>query len=67
MLPPLAALPPNHLVYALPLIVIVSLVYGATRHERTGEIVQHALRAGGWICGFMLAIFAVLFLISRHL
>jgi len=53
-----------HLWYALPLVVSISLVYGATRHERLQPILQHAFRTGAWIIGFMLLIFAVLFFLS---
>ncbi len=55
----------NRLWFALPLIVSVSLVYGATRHELMGPILHNALRAGVWIVGFMAIIFAVLWAISR--
>lgn len=54
----------NRLWYALPLVVSVSLVYGATRHELMGPILINALRAAVWIGGFMAIIFAVLMLIS---
>ena len=57
----------NQLWYALPLIVAVSLVYGATRHEHMGSILQHAWRAGVWILGFMAAIALVLYLVSWNL
>ncbi len=50
--------------YALPLIVAVSLVYAATRHELMGPILSHALRIGVWIVGFMMIILAVLLTIS---
>ncbi len=50
--------------YALPLIVAVSLVYSATRHERMGPILTHALRVGIWIVGFMLVVLVVLQVIS---
>jgi hypothetical protein len=54
----------SQLWYSVPLIVTVSLVYGATRHERMGPILQHSWRAGAWIAGFMLAIFLVLFFLG---
>ncbi|MBC8353862.1 MAG: hypothetical protein H8E66_17825 [Planctomycetes bacterium] len=54
----------NRLWYALPLVVSVSLVYGATRHELMGPILNNAFRAAVWIGGFMSIIFAVLMLIS---
>ena len=51
--------------YALPLVVSVSLVYAATRHEVVGDILRHAFRVAVWIAGFMLLIFGVLFAISK--
>jgi hypothetical protein len=53
--------------YALPLIVAVSLVYAATRHESMQQILRHAARVGTWIVGFMGVIFLVLALISARL
>ncbi len=50
--------------YALPLIVAVSLVYAATRHEQVGSILSHAFRVAIWIVGFMALVFGVLYLIS---
>ena len=50
--------------YALPLIVSISLVYGATRHELMRPILQHTIRAAVWITGFLLIIFGVLFTLS---
>jgi len=42
------------------LVVIVSLVYGATRHEHMLPIMHHAVRFGGWIVGFMFVLFLIL-------
>jgi hypothetical protein len=50
--------------YAVPLIVAISLVYGATRHERMVPILHHALHTAIWIVGFMVVIFAILFFVS---
>ena len=50
--------------YALPLIVTVSLVYAATRHELMQPILAHAVRIGVWIVGFMTVVLAVLLTIS---
>ena len=50
--------------YALPLVVAVSLVYAATRHEAMGPILHHAVRVGGYVVGFMFMVFAVLWLLS---
>ena len=52
--------------YALPLIVSISLVYGATRHELPGPILEHAIRFGLWIVGFMLIIIAILSVVSWY-
>jgi hypothetical protein len=57
----------NRLWYALPLVVAVSLVYGATRHERARPILEHALRFAWWIVSFMAVLFVLLWLISRWL
>ncbi|NUQ60919.1 MAG: hypothetical protein HUU20_00415 [Pirellulales bacterium] len=60
----LAVLGIEDLWFAVPLIITVSLVYAATRHEFMGEILGHALRIGVWIVGFMAAVFAVLQVIA---
>lgn len=57
----------NQLWFALPLIVAVSLVYSATRHELPGPIAEGAVRMAAWIGGFMLAGFAVLSLMCAML
>ena len=49
----LAALGAVRLWYSVPLIVSVSLVCAATRHEEMGAIVAHAVRFGLWIVVFM--------------
>ncbi len=53
----------NPLWYSLPLVITVSLVYAATRHEEMGAILRHALRVGVWILGFMAIGFLVLSLL----
>jgi hypothetical protein len=53
--------------YALPLILVVSLVYGATRHELPKPILEHAVRFGTWIVTFMVVLFAVIWLVSSTL
>ena len=60
----LAAVGTNDLWYTVPLIVAVSLVYSATRHELMAPILTHAARIGLWIIGFMAVIFALLLLVS---
>ncbi len=57
----------NDLMYALPLVVSVSLVYAATRHEDIRPILTHSLRIGLWIVGFMAVIFVLLMLLSWRL
>lgn len=64
---PLFVLPPLAVVtlwYAVPLIVSVSLVCAATRHEEMGPILNHAVRFGLWIVVFMVAVMAVLWLMG---
>ena len=46
--------------YSIPLIVVVSLVYGATRHEYLKEILMHSFRSAVWVIGFMTIIFAII-------
>ncbi|HQU44918.1 MAG: hypothetical protein B7Z73_06270 [Planctomycetia bacterium 21-64-5] len=53
--------------FALPLIVVVSLVYSATRHELPRPIAVGAVRMAAWISGFMLIGFAILFTVSSLL
>lgn len=60
----LASLWSAQLWYLLPLIVSVSLVYGATRHELPRPILYHAWHTAVWMLVFMGSIFAVLWLVS---
>ena len=46
--------------YSVPLIVSVSLVCAATRHEQMGPILNHALRFGMWIVVFMAVVMGML-------
>lgn len=62
ILPPLAVV---NLWYAVPLIVSVSLVCAATRHEEIGPILNHAIRFGLWIVVFMAVVMAVLWLMGK--
>lgn len=50
--------------YSIPLLVSISLVYGATRHERMGPILYHAWQMGKWMVGFVLVVMAILTLVS---
>ncbi len=47
--------------YAIPLIVVVSLVYGATRHENLRDILIQCYRSAVWVIGFMAIIFAIIY------
>ena len=53
--------------YALPLVVAVSLVYAATRHELMPPILHRALRTAVWIAGFMGIVFGILYLVDQQL
>lgn len=46
------------------LIVLISLVYSATRYDRWDLILREALRWGSRMVGFLLAIGVVLFLVA---
>lgn len=54
----------NRLWYAVPLIVTVSLVYAATRHEAMQPILRHAVSSATWMGGFIAAVMAVLWLLG---
>ncbi len=47
--------------YSIPLIIAVSLVWGATRHERLTEIITQSIRSLIWVLTFMGIIFALIF------
>lgn len=51
--------------YALPIIVSVSLVCSATRHELMRPILEHAVRFAVWVIVFMGAFMAILSLLGR--
>jgi hypothetical protein len=50
--------------HALPLVLAVSLVYGATRHEHLPGITAHAVRAALWLVGFLGVIFLIVLWMS---
>jgi hypothetical protein len=64
MIPLFLSLPFNRMWYSLPLIVVISLVYAATRHEAMRPILEHAFRFAASIVGFMIVVFVVLALVS---
>ena len=47
--------------YSIPLIIAISLVYGATRHEHLKEIAVHSFKSLLWVVGFMGIIFAIIY------
>jgi hypothetical protein len=51
--------------YALPLIVSVSLVCAATRHELMRPILEHAVRFAVWVVVFMAIFMGLLTLLGR--
>jgi len=53
--------------YAVPLIVALSLVYAATRHEDLKGIFLHSLRMGAILVAFMVGVFLILWYFSRGL
>ena len=55
----------NLLWYSVPLIVAVSLVYAATRHEYMAPILGHATRFGVWIVGFLAVAIGLIELLTR--
>jgi hypothetical protein len=62
MLPPLAVV---SLWYALPLVVSVSLVCAATRHELMRPILEHAARFAAWLIVFMVVFMVLLGILER--
>jgi hypothetical protein len=49
--------------FVLPLVVSISLVYAASRHESWPKIWRHAFRLCSWILGILVLTTAVLLLI----
>jgi hypothetical protein len=50
----------------LPLVIAISLVYSASRHEPWPRIWWHSLRLSLWIMGLLVAATAVLLLINTQ-
>jgi hypothetical protein len=48
------------ILYSIPLIVSVSLVYSASRYEMPVVILTHAVKVAAWIVGLMGAIYGIL-------
>ena len=54
----------GYLFMYLPLLVAVSFVIGASRHEKTALILDQTMRTAVWVTSFMLGIYAVLQIVS---
>ena len=52
--------------YVLPLVVAISLVYAASRHESWPLIWSHAFRLSAWILGLLVLTTALLLLINTQ-
>jgi hypothetical protein len=63
----LAAVTIGRLWFLLPLILIVSLVYSASRYETPDRILRRAVRLGLQIAGFMTVILGLLAWLSAGL
>ncbi len=50
----------------LPLVVAISVVYAASRHESWPRIWSHSIRLGLWIIGLLVAATAALLLINTQ-
>jgi hypothetical protein len=61
---PVIALITTKIWYFLPLLVSVSLVYAATRHELLQPILSHAVRFALWIVVFMGVVFGIVYLMQ---
>jgi hypothetical protein len=56
-----AFFPATQIWHLVPLMIAVSLVYGATRFEDWRDILEHSLRFAVWVFGF-LGVFSTLLL-----
>jgi hypothetical protein len=52
--------------YVLPLVLVISVVYAASRHESWPRIWWHSIRLGTWILGLLIAATAILLLINTQ-
>ena len=52
--------------FAIPLVVAVSCVYSASRHESWGKIVIQSIRLSGMILGILVVAMALLLLINNQ-
>jgi len=54
----------TYLLYYVPLLVAISLVYGGTRHENLRLVLRHAAYTAYWITAFMGVIFFALLIMG---
>jgi hypothetical protein len=54
----------NKLWHLIPLVVAISLVYGATRHEEMKPILVQAYRTAAWLVVFLGIIFGIFAILS---
>jgi len=52
---------------SIPVVVVFSLCYAATRYEELGSIFRHALYFGGWLTFAMVLVIGVLEAIQLYL
>ncbi|MGE5754536.1 MAG: hypothetical protein ACM35G_02290 [Planctomycetaceae bacterium] len=52
--------------FVLPLVIAISLVYSASRHESWRKIWIHAFRLCAWIIGALVITMAILLLINTQ-
>lgn len=62
--PLFASMADKQILYVIPAMIAVSLVYGASRDERAKEIFRHAWGTLVWLSGFLIVIIAIVWLIS---
>ncbi len=58
------SLSPTYLLYYLPLLIAISVVYGGTRHEEMGIIIRQAMHTAYWVTAFMGVIFLILLVVG---
>lgn len=54
----------QHIWFAIPLVIVYSLVYAATRHEDMKSIVAHASRFGGWLILLLVVVYGILYFVT---
>ncbi|MFN0050807.1 MAG: hypothetical protein ACKV0T_01365 [Planctomycetales bacterium] len=55
------------IVFAIPLVIVISLVYSASRYEAPERILRRAVRLSLTITGFMVAVLLLLVVLSSGL